>query len=110
MELLTTLAAFGTALLPAVGRSVVGWLENALRADSDAGEAISSFEIKELATTLLRVGFYTGIVFVGWEGFVGDASALSSGAAAVVLDLLLRAIKQPRAASEPVSARAVARK
>jgi hypothetical protein len=93
MAILETLAALGTALLPAVGRSVVGWLEKVISDVSDGGVAITKWEWMELGKTLVRVGFYTALVYFGLDAYTGDADALGAGVAGVVIDLILRAMK-----------------
>lgn len=88
-----TLLAFGAALLPAIGRSVVGWLENVLAESSDGGNTITKFEWKLLAQTLVRVGFYTSLIYFGWDAYTGNAEALASGVAGTLIDLVISAVK-----------------
>lgn len=94
MAFLESLAAFGAALAPALGRSVVGWAENALSDASDGGKNITRYEWLQGAQTVLRVVFYQLLIFLSWEGFVGNADVVASGAAAVIFDIAKRAVEK----------------
>ena len=83
------LATISTLILVPVGRSVAGWLENAL----DDG-TISAFEWKQLGATVLRVGIMGFATFFGLDGMGFDVTALGAGASAVLMDLVLSKIKK----------------
>jgi len=78
-----------TAVLVPVGRSVGGWATKALQDGK-----ITKFEIKKLAETVLKTGIYGTMIYFGADGFGIDLAPVAAGAAAVVLDLIISAIKE----------------
>ena len=72
-------------------RSVAGWAENALKDNK-----ITDFEWKQLGETVLRVGFIGVAAYFGLNELGLDISALGAGASAVVLDIILAAIKKKK--------------
>lgn len=72
-------------------RSVAGWLENAF----DDGK-ITGFELKELGSTVLRVGIIGAATFFGLNNIGLDVSALGASASAVLLDFIISAIKKKK--------------
>lgn len=70
-------------------RSVAGWIENAL-----ADGKIEGFEWKQLGETILRVGIIGVGTYFGLNSMGVDINAFGAGAAAVVLDFILSAIKK----------------
>jgi len=70
-------------------RSVFGFLENAMSEDSDEGTKISNFEIKQLVTTVLRLGVPSLALFYGFNLDVGLAAAIP-----LVVDYLYGYIKK----------------
>jgi len=72
-------------------RSVAGWAENALKDNK-----ITSFEWKQLGSTVMRVGFIGVATYFGLNNAGLDVSALGAGASAVVLDFILSAIKKKK--------------
>jgi hypothetical protein len=71
-----------------VARSVAGWIENAL----EDGK-ISSFEWAQLGSTIVRVGIISTGMYFGLNGAGVNIDALGSAAGAVILDFILKAIK-----------------
>ncbi len=72
-------------------RSVVGWAENALK-DSK----VTSFELRQLGETVLRVGFMGFAAYFGLNELGLDVSALGAAGSVVVLDFILSAIKKKK--------------
>lgn len=72
-------------------RSVAGWIENALQDGK-----IEAFEWKQLGETVLRVGIIGVGTYFGLNSAGVDISAFGAGAAAVVLDMILNAIKKKK--------------
>jgi hypothetical protein len=91
--MIDVITTFFTALSPAIARSVVGCLEKVLSDVSDGGSTITKFEWLLLAQTVLRVSFYTALVFFGWDAYSGNADALAAGAAGALIDVLIKSIK-----------------
>lgn len=77
------IAEIGTLVGIPIIRSVAGWLENALKDGS-----IDRFELKELGSTIIRVGMIGFGLFIGF-----DMSALAAAGSAVAGDFLLKALK-----------------
>jgi len=69
-------------------RSVAGWLENA----AEDGK-FDKFEVKELLSTVLRVGFVGTAAFFGLNGLGVDVSVLGASFSAVILDFLFKSFK-----------------
>lgn len=70
-------------------RSIAGWAENALKDNK-----ISKFEIKELITTIIRVGIIGFSTFYGLNGMGIDVNAVGAGSAAILVDMLFSKIKK----------------
>ena len=86
---LEMLKTFGAAIVFPVGRSVVGWAENALKDDK-----ITPFELKQLAGTVVRVGIMSIAVYLGADAWGIDAGVLGSGASAFIIDKIFGAMKK----------------
>lgn len=79
------------AVLIPVLRSVGGWATHALKDGK-----ITSFEFKKLGETVLRTGIYGTLIYLGAEGFGLELAPIAAGAAAVILDMILKAWKETR--------------
>ena len=84
-------AGLGTAVLVPVGRSVGGWLTKALK-DSK----ITKFEVNKLGETVLKTAIYGLMIYFGAEGFGLELEPIAAAGSAVILDLILSAIKENR--------------
>jgi hypothetical protein len=74
-----------------VVRSFAGWAENAFKDGT-----ISAIEWKQLGETVLRVGMIGLGTYFGLNGMGIDVSAFGAGAAAVVMDFIISAIKKKK--------------
>jgi len=83
-----------TVVVVPVVRSVIGWLEKAVSDKSDGASKITSFEMKKLLETLVRVSFLQVAIFLGLGAFGIDAPMLAASASALVLDMLFKALKK----------------
>ncbi len=72
-------------------RSVAGWAENALKDGK-----IENFEWKQLGETVVRVGFIGAATYFGLNEVGYDISALGAGAAAIIIDVIISAIKKKK--------------
>ena len=72
-------------------RSVAGWAENALKDGK-----IENFEWKQLGETVVRVGFIGAATYFGLNEAGYDISALGAGAAAIIIDIIISAIKKKK--------------
>ena len=68
--------------LMAFGRSFTGWFEK------NAKDGITKYEWILLASTTLRVALFTAMTYYGLGSFGFDPDIVSSGAAAIILDVL----------------------
>jgi len=84
-------AGLGTAVLIPIGRSVGGWLTKALKDNK-----ISKFEITKLGETVLKTTIYGCLIFFGAEGAGISIEPIAAAGSAVILDLILSAIKENR--------------
>lgn len=73
---------FQALIFPAI-RSVAGWATKAL-----SDNKVEAFELKELYTTVFRVGAISLAVYFGLTGMDVEIDALSSGAVAFLIDKL----------------------
>ena len=89
MELTTIIVG----IIVPVARSVCGWAENAL-----ADKKISAFEWAKLGETIVRVGVMQIAILWGSAGIGLEPSVVGAAAGAVVLDLILQAIKKQKSA------------
>ena len=78
-----------TVLGVAVGRSIFGWAENALK---DA--KIDSFEWAQLGATVVRISVITAGMYFGLNGAGLNIDAIGASAGSVVLDFILGSIKK----------------
>lgn len=85
------IAGIATAVLVPVGRSVGGWMTNALKDGK-----ITNFELKKLGETVLRTGIYGTLIFLGADGFGIELAPIAAGASAVILDMVLKAFKETK--------------
>ena len=81
----TIIATIGIPVI----RSIGGW---ATKATADG--KITKFEFKKLLETVLKTGVYGLMIFLGASGFGIPIEPVAAGASAVVLDLILSAVKE----------------
>ena len=74
--------------LPVV-RSVCGWAVNALK-----DKQVTSFELKQLIATIVRVGSIGLVAYLGFNAAGFDVPALATAAGAYIADLILSALKK----------------
>ena len=79
------------ALAVPIGRGVAGWLENSL-----ADGAISTFEWKQLASTVFRVGTLTVFAYFGVNGFGLNVDAVSVAFGATVVDFIISKLNKAK--------------
>ena len=77
------------AILLPVARSAGGWAQNALK-----DKKITKFELKKLAETVLRTGIISAMLYFGAEGFGFDPELVGTTAAAIIVDMVLSALKE----------------
>jgi len=77
-----------TLILIPVGRSICGWATKAL----EDGK-ISRFELKQLASTVVRVGLISVSAYVGLNCAGIDVPAVSAALGAIIADKLFKALK-----------------
>lgn len=82
-------AQMGAAIGLPVVRSVGGWLTKA----TEDGK-ISTFELQELAKTVLRTGIIGVMIYFGADGVGIDITAVGSAASAIIFDMILSAWKE----------------
>lgn len=70
-------------------RSVGGWLTNSLE-----DGILSTFEWKQLGSTIIRVGLVGFATFFGLNGVGIDVSALGAAFGALIMDKLFNALKK----------------
>lgn len=74
-------------------RSSEGWLKNSLQDGK-----INAFEYRELAVTTVRVLIIQGALYLSLQGFYngneGDISIIATGAASLLVDKILSALKK----------------
>jgi len=70
-------------------RSVGGWAVKALEDNK-----ITTFELKLLASTVIRVGVIGTVTYLGLNGAGVDVSAMGAACGAIVADMLFKALKK----------------
>ena len=84
-----------TSLLAAVGipiaRGTAGWLDNAL----EDGK-ISEFELRFLAQTVMRIGFYSVLAYFGLGQMGFDVDAIGAAVGGTIFDLVIHEVRQLR--------------
>jgi len=70
-----------------------GWGAKALASMSDGGEKITKFELAQLGSTVIRVGFIATVAYLGINATGIDVPALATASGAIVFDMLLNAFK-----------------
>ena len=88
LEVIKNLAA---AVAFPVGRSVAGWLQNALKDNK-----ITPFELKQLGETVLRVGIISVAVFFGADSWGIDINVFGASATAFIIDVIVEAVKKAK--------------
>jgi len=83
------ITSMATTVLIPVGRSIGGWATKALQDGK-----INKFEIRKLGETVLKTGIYGTMIYLGAEGFGIPLEPIAAGASAVVLDLVISAVKE----------------
>jgi hypothetical protein len=74
-------------------RSVTGWAQNALQ-----DNVVSTFEWKQLAETVIRVGTISIVAYLGFNSVGVDISAWAASFGAIAADLLFSALKKVKKA------------
>lgn len=80
-----------------IARSLFGWGAKAIASTSDGGEKVTNFELAQLGSTIIRVGFIATVAYLGINAAGLDVPAMATAAGAIVFDMLLSAwkVKKP---------------
>ena len=91
------LSGLGITVGVGVARSFFGWAENALLEASHGGTKITSFEVRELIATVVRVGSVTTALFFGVKELFGaDVTILGASAGAFIADWIVLKLRSKR--------------
>lgn len=74
---------FGLALGIPVARSVFGWANKAL----EDGQ-VEYFEWRKLGSTVVRVGFISACIYLGYGEMVGDLAPYAAAAGGTIVDII----------------------
>lgn len=80
--------SLGIAMGIPVLRSIFGWAENAL----EDGK-IEAFEWRKLGSTVLRVGFVSACIYLGYSEMIGPIAPYAAAAGGALVDMMLKKLK-----------------
>lgn len=84
------LELIGAIAIP-IGRSVFGWLQNAL----EDGQ-INDFEWKQLGSTIFSIGVPAIALYFSFNAVGLDFSAIGAACGGLLVDMILKAIKKKK--------------